>query len=604
VKRVLTIVMAALLLFVAACGGGAGNNQPATEGKATEAQTKAQETTKVAEAATEAAKTEAAETKAAETKAAETKAAETKAETTTAAPEEELTTIRVFVQEMSNPQYPRNWDRKGSSEIRRIAKERFGIQLELDEVIPDRDQFKTIINTRFASGADLPDIIRFDFTAIEMAQLFKAGNIIDMLTVYGMPNTLKTMEIVPTLRIKNCGINGEMLSVPQVVLNPQHITRWMSIRYDWLNELGLEIPTTTDEYLNTLRAFQQNDLNGSGSPDEALITPYNITNQVLGPAFGAFGIQDAQNSWHEENGKVIAAMLTDNARNYVQYMAQLFSEGLIWGQSFNYTNEERMNFVTMNNFAGSFGPFWDPFLWNQDGYMNGRPEEFAIMLPISDGQRPPTILQTNFIGQATHNVTAGSKAPEKAAMLLDWFHSTEGSLIEYYGEVLPGGDYYYVDEKSWSDIGLTIDPMFGMKLTPKGEEVAAKEANIHAYLGVNNGVFPQNLIGGADLIAYEFYYAGEPAALRIARDPKRNMDLLNWINNNRVYQVPLSSMTAEQMDILDGASDLFVYMDEMMKKFMTGVEPMSNWDAFVKRCDELGMPAVLAVQQARYDAFK
>ena len=62
-------------------------------------------------------------------------------------------------------------------------------------------------------------------------------------------------------------------------------------------------------------------------------------------------------------------------------------------------------------------------------------------------------------------------------------------------------------------------------------------------------------------------------------------------------------MTTEQYQVILDHADLFVYMNEMYRKFMTGVEPMSNWDAFVAECYNQGMDNVLAVVQARYDAL-
>ena len=40
------------------------------------------------------------------------------------------------------------------------------------------------------------------------------------------------------------------------------------IRQDWLDTLGLEMPTTQDEFVEVLRAFKNNDPNGNGVADE------------------------------------------------------------------------------------------------------------------------------------------------------------------------------------------------------------------------------------------------------------------------------------------------------------------------------------------------
>lgn len=44
------------------------------------------------------------------------------------------------------------------------------------------------------------------------------------------------------------------------------------INKGWLDQLGLPVPTTTDEFYTTLKAFKENDLNGNGEADEIPIS--------------------------------------------------------------------------------------------------------------------------------------------------------------------------------------------------------------------------------------------------------------------------------------------------------------------------------------------
>ena len=67
--------------------------------------------------------------------------------------------------------------------------------------------------------------------------------------------------------------------------------------------------------------------------------------------------------------------------------------------------------------------------------------------------------------------------------------------------------------------------------------------------------------------------------------------------------ISLATMTDEQYQVIQKNKDLFVYINEMYKKFMMGVEPMSNWDAFVEQCYNQGLGEVLDVMQQRYDAL-
>ena len=64
-------------------------------------------------------------------------------------------------------------------------------------------------------------------------------------------------------------------------------------KYEWLDELGLEIPTTTEELKEVLIAFKTQDPNGNGEADEIPMS-FIINDGDEDPAllFGAFGLGD------------------------------------------------------------------------------------------------------------------------------------------------------------------------------------------------------------------------------------------------------------------------------------------------------------------------
>jgi len=371
-----------------------------------------------------------------------------------------------------------------------------------------------------------------------------------------------------------------------------------------LDELDLPTPTTTDEFADTLRAFQANDMSGSGRPDEVVTFWAGAMNHFLGQAFGAYGISDASNSWHiDDEGNIIHAMLTDNARNYVAFVAQMFEEGLFWDQVFNHTSEDFMHLQNMNRRAGFFCFYWSALLTNVDGFLNGRPEEFVPIMPLTDGTHPAVMFFTNFLGDGAWVVTGASESPEKAVQVLDWIYSSEGQFYETYGEPYPGGIHYIHIPSLWDDLGLEFDG-FQLSLTELGQEIVEREALIFGYLGVKNQLFPLMWRSTNDTVAFEFYHNFDQAATRRTSDPALVSYQLGAMYNGAVQQVALASMTSEQMNILADASDLLMYMDEMFQRFMMGLEPMENWDDFVNRCFELGLGDILEMQQARYEAFR
>ena len=52
------------------------------------------------------------------------------------------------------------------------------------------------------------------------------------------------------------------------ILSLIHILYKIWINQTWLDNLGLDVPTTTEELYTVLKAFKENDPNGNGIQDE------------------------------------------------------------------------------------------------------------------------------------------------------------------------------------------------------------------------------------------------------------------------------------------------------------------------------------------------
>ena len=72
--------------------------------------------------------------------------------------------------------------------------------------------------------------------------------------------------------------------------------------------------------------------------------------------------------------------------------------------------------------------------------------------------------------------------------------------------------------------------------------------------------------------------------------------------DQRCEPFPQVMATEEEQKIIDRINpDLETYCNEMIEKFITGIEPIENFDAFVAKVSEIGMEELLTVKQAHYD---
>ena len=119
--------------------------------------------------------------------------------------------------------------------------------------------------------------------------------------------------------------NGEIYFLSSVDM-PSSMFVMLLLNKDWLAQVGMEQPTTVEEFYEVLKAFQGRDFNGNGEADEI---PFSVTRfemaAVLGPSFGL----DFVNGFTVEDGRVEATISNPRRREYLTFLHRLYSEGLL-----------------------------------------------------------------------------------------------------------------------------------------------------------------------------------------------------------------------------------------------------------------------------------
>lgn len=120
-----------------------------------------------------------------------------------------------------------------------------------------------------------------------------------------------------------CRVDGHLYTLPRYLSNNGFAIGTLAVRKDWLTELDLPVPTTTDELYNVL--VQVKAAKPGVIPlivDGGLGRMYNL--------LGAFGIPcDRSAGYVIENGKASFPYLDDRIVQFIQYMNKLYTEGLI-----------------------------------------------------------------------------------------------------------------------------------------------------------------------------------------------------------------------------------------------------------------------------------
>jgi putative aldouronate transport system substrate-binding protein len=113
--------------------------------------------------------------------------------------------------------------------------------------------------------------------------------------------------------------------------NIYDLNSWGTIyRGDWLEKLGLAVPTTTDEYAEAVRAFTKDDPDGNGAADTYGRLLYH-TIRFDDDLFHAFGIAVGHHMngfWQTRDGQVTLDWVQPQMKEALTWMRDLWAEGI------------------------------------------------------------------------------------------------------------------------------------------------------------------------------------------------------------------------------------------------------------------------------------
>jgi len=143
----------------------------------------------------------------------------------------------------------------------KIVRDKLKINLKLTALPSNEADQDTKINAAGAANA-LPDLFMVSSQVYPI--LIKQGLLAPVDDMYPMmPNRTKLLYDNDSVAFTTVNGKSYALAQPGSVVRNEGIL----IRKDWLDKLGLKVPTTTDEYLEVMKAFTFKDPDGNGKDD-------------------------------------------------------------------------------------------------------------------------------------------------------------------------------------------------------------------------------------------------------------------------------------------------------------------------------------------------
>ena len=309
---------------------------------------------------------------------------------------------------------------------------RLGIRLDCDFYETD---WETQLTLKVA-GDELPDmLIGCSMNVSDVNEWGGEGYFLDLSQYMDlMPNLKAYFDQYPELEAYCTTSDGHIYGLPKLKVDMTDRLTRSFINKQWLDNLGLSMPTSIDEYYDVLVAFKEQDANGNGDPDDEiplLFTSdsggYTALEKTLLDAYGIFTTDPNYVLQADESGKVELANINDTYKEYLKFMHRLYAEGLMEQEAFTITGDE-ITTKQQGDVYGSFGCGSAPFVMaNKDISYDANWMALSGMSSELHPKREASIASPvqNSILVA---VNGNTEYPEALARFIDYFYTEEGML--------------------------------------------------------------------------------------------------------------------------------------------------------------------------------
>lgn len=436
----------------------------------------------------------------------------------------------------------------------------------------DEDQ---AYNLMLSSG-DLADIITYK-DASELEKLGRDGGLIplnDLIDQYA-PNIKAAME-ADSRFAQNCySLDGNIYYIPknQELLSSEY---WW-IRQDWLDALGLEVPTTVDELHDVLYAFRNDDPNGNGLKDEIPLfdrAGWKMPEEYL-------YLWDTSTTFYPRDGKMTFEPMTENFKLGVKNMIQWYEEGILDPEFFTRGTSARDTLL-----SGNLGGCTHD--WVSTGNYNVSLAE-AIpgfnMVPFAPPADQNGVVKER-VGRfpgVGWGISSQCEDPETVIKFMDFFFTEEGSDLMNWGIE---GDTYTVNADGTKEFTAKV---MDSELTP---------------LGYLRSIGAQYRIGMCQDGEYE-----KAVMTDVAREASDMYDShLEWFGEDMPPyadgELQLKYDAEDDAEYKNIMASIQPYVEEQFQSWVLGVKDFdAEYDQFIEELKARGIERAIEINQKAYDTY-
>lgn len=486
-----------------------------------------------------------------------------------------------------------------TNEVTKYWEDKTGVKFQWD-TITDVNASRQKLGVVMASG-DLPDIIFSGSAAMTQDQAVSYGAqgllvaMNDLIDKYGV-NTKKLYEYDPNVEKAITAPDGKIYFLPSYTSNAMAHTSLMQrclVNTKWLDNLNLEVPTTTDEFYEMLRAFKENDANGNGdaSDEIPLVTwksNYTGFDTYLMNSF-QFNSGKLYNWLMVEDGSILACYTQPGWQEGLKYMRRLYEEGLADKEIILTTNDQLKMYTgdTRGNRVGA------ALTYSYSSFINLTSEvinEFSFIPPLKG---PGGVQQSPYVGSWVdpgYFITAACEQPDVAfrlgdAMMLDALSDPTLKALE---------GIYGPEGKGWAkaeggEVGLDgTTPAKYKWLFTFGQP---NNLNWHEY-----GLIVRRADWKLLMVADQSEWNQEAILYKAAMEQYKPYMVDKVVPSSLIFETDKVAEVSQLKETIN------TYVEESISKFVTGTTNIhTDWNAYIEQLNKLGLERFLSLYQEAYD---
>ena len=442
-------------------------------------------------------------------------------------------------------------------------------------------------NLMLATG-DLPDIIESAIPSSDLTKYGPDGTFIPLnklIDDYGV-NFKKLYNEIPILEKYITAPDGNIYSLARINSGPWMPTNGVGIiNKMWLDNLGLAMPTTIEEFENVLRAFKTGDPNKNGKADEIPLT-FSITNGAspisenngLSYLFSSFGLAIGNSPTEAyvgvKDGKVYNQGTVPEFKEAIAWFSKLYKEGLMDSEGFTLKNADFA--AKINAEPGIIGYSQ---LWDKNDTVSNKTNNAAFQyMPLlkGPGGRTPVFFKLVLPGtvRGWGEITKACKTPEVAMRWLDYFYDEKNAIEHIEGP-----------------IGVRVlenpDGTLYVRKPPEGMSVAEDR-----FSNCNAGIL-----------------AMPPSTYMNKLKLPSTDEKVNFINTfmdelKDKEPFPPVFYTAEEAEAMNKLQvDIFNLIEGKASQWIMNGNIEAEWDSYLNELDKAGLAKWISIKQAAYDRF-